>query len=603
VAERTLQNARTAQSYSASIRKKNAPGHGVAVDIGQSPTFGTELVTIEPQTPLFATAQQGARAPDTPESPYHLMDNDLGGGTSPLARPLEPIAELEPAPESEFELQSPTELDAATTPVVSPVPDTPAGTEPLIAPNLNADIEAEAEDDASFVSLNSNPPPAEEDDLAALPASELLPEATLVEEPVTVADDQVAHVEDGVEANIVSTVEHAAPASYLEAKESKHPRPYMSYQRLMGARRNNRASARNNVAVSKAHKTGTARKGKTSSIFAHHMGDSENAEEVENRELYYNEMAWLLGGTGRWNIDQDLKEKAATMQQKAAKLGRYHASSGSEWNPAAQMSMTSPRMVTDAASDAGAVFSLNMQSNSQWKLEENPGMIRCMAVNPIESMLLTCSRTGVRLWSLTSHPLLHVSSYTHHSSPPFAAGFLRCGSSAATCDGNIHIWDIETRHTISFLSAATAAGYNPGEKGSGFTSMSIIAPRDGIMPSMGAYGDDQLITTMGATLSYHDLRLSSSGRGIMPVADWIIPQLPAPQGNFISSTLEPLQLTCAASHDNYLFTGSTGGGLWIIDRRMGKVLTSWQAHEGPVLKVNFPRACFFAFCFCCTGFL
>ena len=126
------------------------------------------------------------------------------------------------------------------------------------------------------------------------------------------------------------------------------------------------------------------------------------------------------------------------------------------------------------------------------------------------------------------------------------------------------------------------------EKGAGFSSMSIIQPRDGIMPSMGAFGDDQLVTTLGATLSYHDLRIGGGGRGIVPVADWIIPPLPAPQGNFITTTtLEPLQLTCAASHDNYLYTGSSGGGLWIVDRRMGKVLTSWQAHEGPVLKVCF----------------
>ena len=617
VAERTLQNARTAQSYSASIRKKNATTIG-DVNAIKSPNFGTELVTFESQTPMFATAKQSELDADAHQSdPYHLMNTDMAGVHSPLARPLEPISE-----------QALSEEDCGengATPITLVPEDAPMADDALVAPNLNADLDAEGDadedDDASFQSLDSHPPeergsPGEGltplpddvvDDNEGKEAQGNLPEALLVDtiDALLAQNAQPTeggtHVADG-DLHIISTVvdeldelpvEHGISASYLDARDAKHSRPYMAYQRLMAARRHPRASVRNNFSACKTRTTGTGRKGRTGSIFAQHHGDSDNAEEVENRELYYNEMAWLLGGSGRWNIDQDLKEKTATMLQKAAKLGRYHANSGTEWNPAAQMSMTAPRMVTDAASDAGTVFALNMQCNSQWKLEENPGMIRCMAVNPIESMLLTCSRTGVRLWSLTSHPLLHVSSYTHHSAPPFAAGFLRNGTNAATCDGNIHIWDIETRHTISFLSAATAAGYNSHEKNVGFSSMSIISPRDGIMPSMGAYGDDQLITTLNSTLSYHDLRLSSTGRGIIPVADWIIPPLPTPQGSVFSSTTEPLQLTCAASHDNYLFTGSSGGGMWIVDRRMGKVLTSWQAQDGPILRVCFTNTIYY----------
>lgn len=602
VAERTLQNAKTAQSYSASIRKKHA--QGAAVDIGQSPTFGTELVQFDTQTPRVPASARQNSTESTADSPYHLMHNDLGAGSSPLAKPLSGIPESDQEPESEL----PNEMGDRTPMEILPA-ETPLA-DGSSRPDLSADMEVEGEDDTSFVSA------AEATDATAADAdgeaeteddyNQNVPITPLPDDSSPVPTDDAAQQDeaqpeastehgDGDDAHVAAdepaafTLEHSLPASYFDNREGKlQSRPYMSYQRLMASRRSTRTSVRSGLLGSYSaakSKTGTSRKGKASTSIFHH--DSENADEIENRELYYNEMAWLLGGSGRWNIDQDLKEKTATMQMKAAKMGRYHTNAGSDWNPAAQMSMTSPRMVTDAAADAGSVFQLNMQSNSQWKLEDNPGMIRCMAVNPIESMLLTCSRTGVRLWSLTSHPLVHVSSYTHHSSPPFAAGFLRCGTNAATCDGNIHIWDVETRHTISFLSAATAAGYNTQEKGTGFSSMSIIQPRDGIMPSMGAYGDDQLITTLGATLSYHDLRLNVSGRGIIPVADWIIPQLPAPQGSFISSTTEPLQLTCAASHDNYLFTGSSGGGLWIIDRRMGKVLTSWQAHDGPILKVFF----------------
>ena len=72
---------------------------------------------------------------------------------------------------------------------------------------------------------------------------------------------------------------------------------------------------------------------------------------------------------------------------------------------------------------------------------------------------MTCSRSGVKLWSLTAHPLLQVGSYTGHlsclhtcihtlfvyllighSSVPFSCSFLKGGIYAATCDGSIHIW-------------------------------------------------------------------------------------------------------------------------------------------------------------------
>jgi len=89
------------------------------------------------------------------------------------------------------------------------------------------------------------------------------------------------------------------------------------------------------------------------------------------------------------------------------------------------------------------------------------------------------------------------------------------------------------------------------------------------------------------------------------MAEWTIPaQPPVVQTNYISSpTTEPLLLTAAACQDNYvvtgrqqtvntftrsfifLATGSSSGCLWIIDKRMGKVLNAWNALEGPILKV------------------
>jgi len=46
------------------------------------------------------------------------------------------------------------------------------------------------------------------------------------------------------------------------------------------------------------------------SILSSIGGETEQPEEAENRELYYNEVTWLLAGNGRWNVDRDLADKA-----------------------------------------------------------------------------------------------------------------------------------------------------------------------------------------------------------------------------------------------------------------------------------------------------
>lgn len=399
--------------------------------------------------------------------------------------------------------------------------------------------------------------------------------------------------------------------------------PFTRYQRIMSlsSKRLIRSNVRSGLLGSLALSRSASRKQqqqqqKMSSLFTNSLSysisssEAETVDDIENRELYYNEMAWLLAGEGRWNVDKDLRDKAAAREQ--ARLGggklssRGHSTTSSnfslEWSSAAQLSMTTPRITTDASADANSLFTLQMQSNTQWRLEDSsPGIIRCMAANALESLLITCSRTGVRLWSLSTNPLTHVSSYSRHSAPPFNAGFLHNGIHAATCDGNIHVWDIESRHTIAFLNANAASNTNTfhhhhhhhhhldrnSSSSIGFSSMTIVPAQFGIVPCLGSFGDNQLLTTLNNILAYHDLR-SNYSKSISTVAEWVIPQIPA-QGGFISSIAseqQPLQLTCAASEENYLYAGSSAGGVWVVDRRMGKLLSSWQAHDGPVLKVS-----------------
>ena len=353
--------------------------------------------------------------------------------------------------------------------------------------------------------------------------------------------------------------------------------PYKVYQKLMHGRGKNqqRASSAKRVPQTTRRSSTTA----SSKSILYSSNDLETAEEVEARELRCSETAWLLAGNGRWNVDKEMKDRASREQNKLLKGAKhtfYHVNHN-EWNPAAQMSMTAPKIAVDVAGDTGSFINFQLHSNTQWKLEDAPGLIRCMVTNPAESLLMTCSRTAVRLWSLSSHPLQHVSSYTSHSLPPFNGAFLRTGQHAMTCDGSVHVWDIESRHALSIIS--------PPDKLNGFSSATVIPSKFGVHPSIDAVGDEQILCTVQDSVCYYDVRCYFQHKPLQRVAEWTLPQIPPPQGNFMTSTIEPLQLTCAASHEHYVFAGSNSGGLWVLDRRMGKVLYSWQGHDSPILKV------------------
>lgn len=419
---------------------------------------------------------------------------------------------------------------------------------------------------------------------------ENLPQAVATE---TIAVSAVAAlVPDSVGDGEVKKLGLNGDESYEDEDAFRHTvddndNPYSHYQRLIQLRsRGVRAQQSTPNKQKKANKRASS---KMSMLYASET--QESAEEAEVREQRCAEMTWLLAGNGRWNVEKEVKDKSNKEQNKLLKgnKGQVYYTNGYEWNPAAQMSMTTPKIAVDVASDASAWINFQYQSQTQFKLEDTPGLIRCMVANPSESLLMTCSRTGVRLWSLTSHPLLHISSYTRHSMPPFQAAFLRDGQHAITCDGTVHLWDIESRHRLDLITPSHITNSSVDSKTNMFTSMSVVSSKFGINPSLGDIGDEQLITTMQDGMYFYDVRCNhQTHHSLLPVAHWTLPQIPPPQGNFITSSVEPLQLTCAASHEHYAYAGSSSGGLWVLDRRMGRVLQSWQAHDGPILKVCTP---------------
>lgn len=416
---------------------------------------------------------------------------------------------------------------------------------------------------------------------------------------------------------------------------------------------------------------------------------SMSTDEQRRDDQYFDEVTWLLAGAGRWNM---LKELEALTPP--ASLGSTWGSTGNstpgspagaprslaplsgpsvgssapeavgallsntsmgaaggvnkprERFPAAQVSLTSPKITLDVAAEASSAFSLLGQNTTQFTVEDGlQCRIRCMAVNSAESLLLTSSRSGVKLWSLTAQPTRCVATYNHHHYVPFCANYLRCGAHMVTCDGSISVWDVETQKTLVYMGTATGSIggglLNVGQHGSSgvgtggaalpavsvignensnnicsnnvlerccFSHIQAVSPKMGVSPALAPHGDDQLLGCYSMNLAFFDFR-QHSHKPLRSVAEWRLPSQTVSSGSgFNISSSSSMQhssggsgvasfLTCTASQDNYVIAGSSSGHLYVVDRRSGRLLAETWAHEGSVVKVsNFFRICRL---FCC----
>lgn len=221
--------------------------------------------------------------------------------------------------------------------------------------------------------------------------------------------------------------------------------------------------------------------------------------------------------------------------------------------PAAQLSMTAPKITVDTASEAGSLFSLSMVSKVQFYPDEVGVPVKLMVTNNIESLLLTGHRNGrVKVFNLNAHPLSLEATYNGHYAPTptdtgrnkddkhqiwggvFCGGFLRDSTHAFSCDGAIRVWDIESQKTIAQSNAPV---FSDSTLTSSFSFCSGISPQDCVLPDIGPHGDDILITAMGTTLSMLDIRVRMKNN-LSTVAEWILPVPSLNNGSGSNSVVE-----------------------------------------------------------------
>lgn len=206
--------------------------------------------------------------------------------------------------------------------------------------------------------------------------------------------------------------------------------------------------------------------------------------------------------------------------------------------PAAQLSMTAPKITVDTASEAGSLFSLSMVNKVQFYPDEVGVPVKLMVTNNVESLLLTGHRNGrVKVFNLNAHPLCTEATYNGHFVQSmsdstkskddkhqlwggvFCGGFLRDSAHAFTCDGSVRVWDVETQKNIA---EHNAPAFSESTSSISFSFCSGVSPQDCVLPDIGPHGDDILMATMGNTLNLFDVRVRMKNN-LSTVAEWRLP--------------------------------------------------------------------------------
>jgi WD40 repeat protein len=366
-------------------------------------------------------------------------------------------------------------------------------------------------------------------------------------------------------------------------------------------------------------RTGAARKG-VRNIF-HGAGDERVGvmfSHMTGIDAAENDAAWLVSGNYRWRTDPNNVEGddftaeyiKAGGNQKGRSTIAFNVANATiarrkGVNPAAQLSLTSPKITVDTASDAGSAFSLQMISKLQFYPDTVGVPVKLMVPNEVESLLLTGHRNGkVKVWNIADHPLSTVAKYSVSTTPQsassgiFAGGFLRDSRNIYACDGTIRVWDTETRELLVEI---------PSEMG--FSTCSALPASCGVTASIGSVGDNVLVACSCTSVYYFDLRVRNHG-AYSAVAEWKLPiplqnlsvvaesNVPgvvdrrraavassgSTENNNSSVPLLPL-LTCCVTSNDVLYAGANNGFITAVDRRTTKPLITWQAHATGVVKV------------------
>lgn len=226
--------------------------------------------------------------------------------------------------------------------------------------------------------------------------------------------------------------------------------------------------------------------------------------------------------------------------------------------------------------------------------KEHSSAIRCVSVHDNERLFLSGSKdTTVKCWDLLSEGSSR-QTYQGHRSPVFQTEFVDRGNLVASCDGGVHVWELERGTRLTYLDASSVSSSPPNSNSAQFTC--FTSHQDGRVLICG---------TSLSTVTFTDLRAEQD-----VVCEWYLPTLnPSISGspsssssssnplassgssssaslNANSSPTYPRALSLGHLDQNLLVVAQSSGHISLIDIRSGLLLHNWRAHDGPITSLR-----------------
>mmetsp|Transcript_12917 Transcript_12917/g.26030 ORF Transcript_12917/g.26030 Transcript_12917/m.26030 type:complete len:1928 (+) Transcript_12917:157-5940(+) len=259
---------------------------------------------------------------------------------------------------------------------------------------------------------------------------------------------------------------------------------------------------------------------------------------------------------------------------------------------------------------------LDIEKSSE---SEKAAHVNCMATNQSESLLASGTSDGeLLLFDLRRHPPALCARHRFHcfeqdnetARPIEQVDFFDAGGRLLVCDGGLHLFDAETQSVVTSLSSKNAYSSDQGGKPwkyEDIVAFSTCPPGTGSAEILdGSMGDISAISS--AYLYGIDMRCSES----ITSRNCVAPYKPSqPDALFKSltwhtgiatkeypqseETISPQEqdssfnFTCLTSHcggGDWVCVGSSSGHIHIFDRRRGKLLACWRAHQKAVVCIK-----------------
>jgi WD40 repeat protein len=248
----------------------------------------------------------------------------------------------------------------------------------------------------------------------------------------------------------------------------------------------------------------------------------------------------------------------------------------------------------------------NFTGISGHSFREHSGAIRCVSVHDNERLFLSGSKdTTVKCWDLLSEGSSR-QTYSGHKFPINQAEFVDRGNLVASCDGSIHVWELERGTKLTHMDAYSVSAH---------ASNSSLAKGEGgggpsaLFTCFASHQDGRVLVcgTSLSTVTFTDLRAEQE-----VVCEWYLPTtIPGTSTSSSSSSSSgsstgsssgissgsasissagaaayPRAISLGHIDQNLMVVGQSSGHMTLIDIRSGLLLYNWRAHEGPISSVK-----------------